>query len=151
MTGDLRVPSLSLVVDLKSVSMISCFRNGSTEAGRPKWKLYVWFQGATDICEIEIVDPEIFKEACEAIDAIGESNLLDTKWKNDLMIDLQAYLKKEDQWLESFKNAVVAIVKTGLMSHKPKTDIIVSIEKQFDCLVMGPGGRESLVRILKGT
>lgn len=150
MNGELRITSLHLVVDLKTTSMVSCFQNGETTADRPKWMLYIWFQGAADVMSIEIVDPEIYKEVAEAIDGIGSVRTLDTAWKNDLFIEICQYLRDDKEWVtDSLYATVQAIAKACMMTHKPKTDILNDLKKQLGCLNLTPGLSAGLLAKIK--
>ncbi len=149
MNGQLRIPTLHLVLDLGTISMVSCFKNGTYQRGgkdgpQDKWMLYIWFQGATDVMSIEILEKAIFEEVAEAIDTMGEVRTLDTKWKNDLMIEMQAYLKTTEL-VPSMLDCVRNLATQCLMSHKPKIDIINDLKKQLAHVNLTPGVSASLL------
>ncbi len=138
MTGTLRIPSLHLVLDMKTVGMVSCFKNGE------RWMLYIWFQGAQDVLKIEIIEKAIFEEIAEAIDTLDDIRTLDTKWKNDLMIEIMAFLKTV-VLIPSMVDTVKSVAMQCLLSHKTKVDILNDLKKQLGHVNLTPGVSASLL------
>jgi hypothetical protein len=134
MKGEIRVPSLHLVLDLEQVSMISSFQNGRSEAARPKWMLYIQFNNAPDVFSLEIVDPAIYEEVCGAIDGIGQNEIYDTKWKTDLVNILQKELDEQ-----RVLPIVMLVIKSCLSSHKSKAEIYKDIWSHLKNLNLTPG------------